>query len=232
MLRKFPSWQAYSYIGCVVRFSGNAAVHGRVQVAGIFGGEAVLDRVGVDAREALDQVQLLGGAPELGLLGEVDRVDDQRRAFPVAARVAHPPRHRPVRAAVGRHDPRVVDHLADDCGVGARLHELHVVVVHARQHRRAGGRPQQAAHVEPEDLPARRPGCRAGAPARAPPRAAVAASAWRRQAAVLRIDDQRRCVDRSDACVPGSHQSGPAVLFVDALPGDGPAVRTRPLPLR
>ena len=34
MLRKFPSWQAYSYIGCVVRFSGNAAVQGRVQVVG------------------------------------------------------------------------------------------------------------------------------------------------------------------------------------------------------
>src|SRR5713101_5135575 len=74
----------------------------------IVGGEAVVDRVGVDAREALDEVQMFARASEFDLLRKVDRVDDERGAFPVSARIAHPPRHGAMRAAVHRHDARVV----------------------------------------------------------------------------------------------------------------------------
>ena len=48
------------------------------------------------------------------LAAEVDRLDDERVAFPAAARVARPLAKLGVRTAVGRDDAGVVHHLVDD----------------------------------------------------------------------------------------------------------------------
>src|SRR6185312_15940902 len=52
--------------------------------------ELIEDRVGAHAREALDDVQSRARSLERRLLGEIRRVDNQRVAFPPAARVASP----------------------------------------------------------------------------------------------------------------------------------------------
>src|SRR6266700_6897414 len=52
--------------------------------------EAIEQRFGVDAREALDHVQILTRSSEPGLVGEIGGVDDQRVALPMTDRVAHP----------------------------------------------------------------------------------------------------------------------------------------------
>src|SRR5262249_58695889 len=57
---------------------------------GILGGEAVLDGVAVDAREALDEGEVLRCSAEFVLLRHIDRVADERAVLPAAARVAHP----------------------------------------------------------------------------------------------------------------------------------------------
>src|SRR5882672_6795309 len=53
-------------------------------------GEFVEQRVRVRAREALGQVEILTGAAERILIGEVGRVDDEGVAVPATARVAEP----------------------------------------------------------------------------------------------------------------------------------------------
>src|SRR5215467_12698161 len=58
--------------------------------ARIIDGELVHERVGVSAGEFLDEVQVRAGVRETRLALEVDRVDHQRVAFPVAPRIAPP----------------------------------------------------------------------------------------------------------------------------------------------
>src|SRR5207248_3084926 len=69
---------------------------------------------------------------------EVEGLDDERVALPAPARVPGPPREGAVRAAVGRDDACVVDHLGEDDDVAGRLDDLQVVVVGAGNHRRTG----------------------------------------------------------------------------------------------
>src|SRR5262252_1702521 len=52
--------------------------------------EAVLEGVGIEAREAFDEMEVRAGAAEARLVGEVGRVDDERVALPVSARIADP----------------------------------------------------------------------------------------------------------------------------------------------
>src|SRR5438552_467513 len=56
----------------------------------ILDSEAIEERPRIDAREALDDVQVLARAAELRLVREVGRVDDERIALPMPDRVAHP----------------------------------------------------------------------------------------------------------------------------------------------
>ena len=84
---------------------------------GILDRERVVDRVRVDAREPLVDVQRRRGDSEPRLVVEVGRVDDQRVAFPVAARVAVPladalPTWRT--RAVDRESAARVNHLGAD----------------------------------------------------------------------------------------------------------------------
>src|SRR5215831_2562338 len=58
--------------------------------ARIIDDELVHERVGVSAGEFLDEVQVRAGVRETRLALEVDRVDHQRVAFPVAPRIAPP----------------------------------------------------------------------------------------------------------------------------------------------
>ena len=76
-----------------------------------------------------------------------------------------------MRAAVERDDPRLVDHLVEDDDVAARLDDLQVVVVRARNHRRPGVEAENAAVHEAEILGiVEAPGARRPlAAARAPP---------------------------------------------------------------
>ena len=81
-------------------------VHGRVHVEGSFMVASYCSVSAEEAREALDQLQIVRHAHEGGLGREAFRVDDERVAFPVAARVANPlpDRIRQVWAAVDRDD--------------------------------------------------------------------------------------------------------------------------------
>src|SRR6516162_9689371 len=58
--------------------------------ARIIDGELVHERVGVGAGELLDEVRVRAGVRETRLALEVDRVDDQRVAFPMAPGIAPP----------------------------------------------------------------------------------------------------------------------------------------------
>ncbi len=86
-----------------------------------------------------------GGTLQARLATEVDCLDDERVAFPAAARVAGPLAQRGMRSAVGRDDAGVVHHLVDDHHVSGGLHNLQVVVVGARGHRRTGIEADEAA---------------------------------------------------------------------------------------
>jgi hypothetical protein len=92
--------------------------------------EPIEQRVGVDASEALDDVQVLARTAEARLVGEVRRVDHERVAFPASDRVAHPLAHgcRQMRG-VHADDAGVVDHLGENHHVRRRLHDLVEVVV-------------------------------------------------------------------------------------------------------
>ena len=109
--------------------------------------ELVAQRVGVDARDPLDQVQVGARPSERGLAQEVRGNDDERVALPAPARVADP-LPEPVRqgcASVEGDDAGVVHHLVEDDDVVGGLEELHVVVVDARRHRRTRVEPEEAA---------------------------------------------------------------------------------------
>ena len=133
----------------------------RPLVAGRVGDrEAVVDAVGRDAREPLDDAGVrargMHQVPHalIALRGQVGRLDDQRLALPVGARVAQPladPRSQ-MPAAVQRDDPRVVDHLHQDHDVVGRLQNLIVVVVEAGHHG-AGHAARDAPVVEVQVLP-------------------------------------------------------------------------------
>src|SRR5258706_16332716 len=70
---------------------------------GIVDGHDVLERVVVHTRPALDEVQVLTRALELGLAAEVRHVHDQRVPFPTTARVAPPLPHVWRQVRIGRH---------------------------------------------------------------------------------------------------------------------------------
>ena len=113
---------------------------------------AVVDHLRIDAREALGDLQLLAVRPvrRADAVGEIRRLDDERVAFPVAARVAHvlPDVRADVRTAVERDDARVVDHLVADDDLVRCLHDAQAVAV---QHRRDARDPaRDAAIVERE----------------------------------------------------------------------------------
>ena len=115
--------------------------------------------VAVHQGQPLDEHQVLAGAQErpadlVVLAVEVRRLDYQRVAVPVAARVAHPLAHlrRDVRPAVQRHDARVVVLLRQQDDVVRRLEHLDVVVVAAGADRRTRLRVLDAAVARVEVL--------------------------------------------------------------------------------
>src|SRR5262245_30060323 len=103
-------------------------------------GELVQQRVLVDASETLDEMELVVSPAKTGPAVEVRRVDDERVALPLAARIAQPRPHagRDVRTAVQRNDPRVVNHLVGDDDVARHLKDLDEIVVRTGHHRRTG----------------------------------------------------------------------------------------------
>ncbi len=99
----------------------------------------VVDHFRIDAREALDHAQSFAvrRAADGGPVREVPRLDDERVAFEVAARITHEEMDARAksRPAVERNHARVVHHLvADDHGVG-RLDDARAVAVHGRHER-------------------------------------------------------------------------------------------------
>ncbi len=104
----------------------------RCREHGVVHGRAIADLIGRGARELLDDPELVAhqgvehlDAVEVPIRLLVRRLDDQRVAFPVAARIADPLRHaaREVRAAVDRDDPDLVVELG---------HDRHIVAASAR----------------------------------------------------------------------------------------------------
>ena len=89
---------------------GNFPGPGACKRRGILDPELIQDLVRFDAGEALDHVQVLIGAAEADLTVVICGVDDQRLAFPVAARVSQPEAEAwgQVRAAVSADDAEVV----------------------------------------------------------------------------------------------------------------------------
>ena len=113
--------------------------------------ELVEQRVGVDAGETLHQRPVPAGVPPGDMrpvVIEVHRLDHQRVAVPMAARITDVlpnPGLGGCGAAVERNDADGVHHLVHDRDMVRRLKQLHVVVVDARQHRRS----RVAAHQAP-----------------------------------------------------------------------------------
>src|SRR6266404_3383164 len=68
---------------------GNLPFPGSCPRRRIFDGEFVPDSLLVDAREAFHHVQIFTGSSEVGRIGEISCVDDQRITLPAATRVAH-----------------------------------------------------------------------------------------------------------------------------------------------
>src|SRR6188472_124240 len=99
----------------------------------IVDGDGVVDRIGVDAREALDETQRLARSSEVGLVREVRRLDHKRVAFPVTARISQilPNALADVRAPVHWDDPRLVNHLVRDDDEPRALNDAHNVAVTA-----------------------------------------------------------------------------------------------------
>src|SRR5207253_7659761 len=104
-------------------------------------------RIRTGAREAFDQMQILVRSPEMSLISEIGRVDDQRISLPMAARIPHPLSNarRQMRTPVEGDDANVVNHLDQNRDVFGRLHDLIIIVVPAGYHRWSGGRPQDTA---------------------------------------------------------------------------------------
>ena len=159
-------------------------------------GRLVEQRPGVDAGQPLGQAHAAGSGAPLPPGVEVRRLDDERVALPVAARLARPLEQvrRQRRTAVERDDARGVHHLRHDRDVVRGLEHLDVVVVGARRHRRPGVEPQEAAVVGAEVQP--RVGRLVAPVLAARLDAAPALGRQRRVAPVRRVDDQRRAARR------------------------------------
>src|SRR6185503_1681323 len=78
-----------------------------------------------------DHVQAAGGTPEVCLVAEIRRIDDQRIAFPTAARVSEILADALVemRASVQRDDAGFVNHLVENDHAIRTLHDLDIAVV-------------------------------------------------------------------------------------------------------
>src|SRR5689334_12142557 len=84
-------------------------------------------------------MQVRGRSLELRLVGEIGGVDDQRVTFPMANGIAEPLANIRWRMrAVDADNANVVDHLNENQYVIRSLHDLIVVVVEHRKHRRSG----------------------------------------------------------------------------------------------
>src|SRR5688572_822911 len=116
-------------------------------------GDRPFDRVLRRRPEPLDGLEPARRATERRFLEVVRAFDDERVAFPVAARVAHVRLHVPRErlAAVERDDARVVHHLVADRDHPWRLHDLVRVAVDGRHHR-ARDAAGDAPHVERQIL--------------------------------------------------------------------------------
>src|SRR6185436_18873618 len=108
----------------------------------------VEERVVVEPSEALDQGQVFVPAPSEAaqahrtgtFAAEVLCLDDERIAFPAAARVSSPLAdvRRKRRPAVEGNDASVMDHLVQYHEVLRSLEDLHIGIVAATYHRRPG----------------------------------------------------------------------------------------------
>ena len=115
------------------------------ELRGVRQRELVLQGVGVEPREPLDQVHRgRGHAPGrrpaiLRPVHEARGVDHQRLALPATANGAVPLWHRARRAVAQWDDASVAEHLVDDHDVVRRLQDLVVRVVAQPEHRHAVG---------------------------------------------------------------------------------------------
>src|SRR5260370_955526 len=91
----------------------------------------VVDSIRADARETLDDAQVLVRSPEVTLGRIIGRVDDQRIALPVTDGITEQlPEVLPdVRAPIQRNDTGVVDRLHENRNGVASLEDLEVAVV-------------------------------------------------------------------------------------------------------
>src|SRR5580698_2077549 len=114
---------------------------------GILNGEFVRNQIGADARQAFDNVKLLGRPAECGLVSEIGCIDDQRFAFPMTAGISAPLAHRfgKMRPPIERDHANIVYGFVQDCHITSALDNLEIAVVAAGQHRRPFIRPQNAA---------------------------------------------------------------------------------------
>ncbi len=146
-----------------------------------------------------------GHVERRGATTDVRRLDDQRVAFPVTAAEAHIVGHVGGRrlAAIQPDDARVVDHLEVDDDLVGRLEDAHAVIVAEGQHR-AGEAARDAAIPVVE---VRGPVIGLAIdPARTAELLHLAAiRRHRRQAAVWRIDQQRRALADGEALDPVAH---------------------------
>ncbi len=103
--------------------------------------DSFLIAVGYGARVRADCAELHAGH-------EIGGLDDERIAFPMAARHARPVPQRLGRGAapVERNDARLVDHLHADHDIAGRLEDLDAGIIIARQH--AAGQAARDAAVE------------------------------------------------------------------------------------
>jgi len=111
----------------------------------------LLDRDDVSI-DVVDDARVRRRALQAGLAAEVDRVHDERVAFPVSARIAHPLPHvlgKRGGAVVDRDDPRFVNHLVVNHHVARRLDDLVVAVVARLQEADARSAEGQAAFADP-----------------------------------------------------------------------------------
>ena len=161
--------------------------------------------------------RLISGGPSL----IVRRLDDERVAFPAAARLAQPllDLGRQRRAAVRRNDARFVDHLELEDHVARRLADREAAVVAVRHHRRRHAARDAAVPavevvgtVECDRLARQRPVAL---------RERCAAFAFRRQRGqqpVRRIDDQIRLPLRNVGISQARHHRAAQVALLRELP--------------
>src|SRR6185503_7123111 len=101
---------------------------------GIIDRHGVRDRIRPRSRESLDQAQRFARASEVGLVGEVGDLDDERVALPVTAWITQvlTDALADVRTAINRDDACLVNHLVREHDVARTLHDPEDVAVAAR----------------------------------------------------------------------------------------------------